>query len=957
MKHKSGSLVWILAKGQALRNQDGIPYRMAGSHSDITERISFQEALITNEDRYNRALSGTGAGLWDWDMINNTVFFSKQWKNMLGYQENEISNDFSEWKKLWHPEEEKIIEKKINDYLEGRTEKYEVEHRLRSKDNTWRWILTRGDIEKDASGNPVRWTGTNIDITKAKEAQEIITQNNNRLKLAQEVGNVGSWEHDFSTNKVTWSEQAFAIYEEDPSTFEVNFENVIAHFHPDDRDTVIQSLRNSVDEKKDLRVQHRIITRKGNVRQVLEAGRIILDEMGTPVRIVGSVADITEQKKSEEALKISEQTLKTYIDASPLGIFVTDFNGNYLDVNKTGEELTGYTRKELLTLKIADIIEPEHLDDGLAIARQTVEKGKGEGICLARRKDGSTYWLWIVATNVNNEYLLAFCQDVSKRIKAEQELVLAKKQAETASTAKSEFLANMSHEIRTPLNGVIGFTELLKETPLSPIQELYVNNANISGHTLLGIINDILDFSKIEAGMLQLESLRTDIYDLLETSIDLIRYPAGQKDIELLLNIDPQLPRYTLTDPVRLKQILSNLLGNAVKFTEKGEIELSALYEPINETSGKITFSVRDTGIGISPDQQQKLFKAFSQADSSTTRKFGGTGLGLIISDLIAKKMNSKIYINSAQGMGTTFYFSIITPTEKDQDMHNQHISGIKRCLIIDDNLTACNNLKKILAGQNIECEICADGFTGLRSFESSDPYDLILCDYSIPRMNGIQTIECILAEGKQGKKIPPIVLLHNSFEDESIITKSEEIGIDCRLSKPVKKSELLSCIYRLQKQEFLIDKPDAPVFNSIQQQDFRKQSVTILIAEDVAINMLMIKSMLSKIIPNARLIEAANGSEAISRYLEENPDLLFMDIQMPEKDGVEATRKIRELEKENHQHVPIIALTAGAFTEEMEKCLAAGMDAFLTKPVEVERIKKVINQYLKSTNAEKHSD
>jgi signal transduction histidine kinase len=402
----------------------------------------------------------------------------------------------------------------------------------------------------------------------------------------------------------------------------------------------------------------------------------------------------------------------------------------------------------------------------------------------------------------------------------------AKEISEAANKAKSIFLANMSHEIRTPLNGVIGFTDLLKSTPLTPVQQEYVNNANVSGHTLLGIINDILDFSKIEAGQMDLELIQTDMIELLKNSIDIVKFQADSKNLALILQIDPDLPRFTITDPIRLKQILVNLLGNAVKFTEKGEVELKVTFEPLSHSRGKFSFTVRDTGIGITKEQEKKLFKAFSQADSSTTRKFGGTGLGLIISDLIAKKLGGKIYLTSKQGVGTTFYFEIIAQTEEEKYLDSTQIN-----------------------------------------------------------------------------KNPPL-----------------SIG---EYKTPIEEKSLQGL------------------------PNFRPK---ILIAEDVSMNMLMIKAMLKKLQPNIELLEAVNGIQVLKQYSESRIDLIFMDVQMPEMDGLETTREIRKIEQTNGKHIPIVALTAGAFQDEREKCISAGMDYFLTKPIESKKIKSVLEKYLNHT-------
>ncbi|WP_181015578.1 PhnD/SsuA/transferrin family substrate-binding protein [Alkalispirochaeta sphaeroplastigenens] len=521
-------------------------------------------------------------------------------------------------------------------------------------------------------------------------------------------------------------------------------------------------------------------------------------------------------------------------------------------------------------------------------------------------------------------------------------------QARQASAAKSEFLANMSHEIRTPLNAVIGFTDLLRDTPLSPVQADYVHNANVAGHSLLGIINDILDFSKIEAGMLHLEMVQTDMISLLEQSIDLVKYGAAEKGLELLLHIDPAMPRFAVTDPVRLKQVLTNLLGNAVKFTRQGEVELRAGYTPPGaDAQGVLSFSVRDTGIGISREQQAKLFKAFSQADSSTTREFGGTGLGLIISDLIARKMGSRIRIDSREDQGSTFSFEIITDTEDGEEPDRTSIARVRRCLIIDDNAHNRLILGEILATWGIVSESCDNGFSSLEILETSEPFDVIICDYHMPRVDGLETIRMIRERLQLGPDTQPVILLHSSTEDAAFHGECEELGVRFRLSKPVKRGDLFEYLSHLRD-------PKAP--GTPQREDSSGEvetpgencrGRTILIAEDVEMNLLMIRAMLEKLCPGATILEAADGVEVVRQYRQSSPDLILMDVQMPLRDGLEATREIRALQKSGDRQVPVVALTAGASKEEQEKCFAVGMDDVLTKPVEPEKLKVLLERYL----------
>jgi signal transduction histidine kinase/CheY-like chemotaxis protein len=552
--------------------------------------------------------------------------------------------------------------------------------------------------------------------------------------------------------------------------------------------------------------------------------------------------------------------------------------------------------------------------------------------------DGTTVWEGVLI-DITEEKLL------------KEQILTEKERAEAANIAKSQFLANMSHEIRTPLNGLLGFTELLKNTPLTPVQQQYVQNALVSGQTLLGIISDILDFSKIEAGMLELESVKTDITELLENTLDIVKYPAEEKGLELLLNVDPDVPQYAYVDPVRLKQILANLLGNAVKFTKSGEIELKLACSMLDNCEAALLFSIRDTGIGISEEQREKLFKAFSQADNSTTRKFGGTGLGLTISEMIAAKMGSKIHFKSSTDEGSTFYFDLTTRVEDGVKQEFSGFNHVKRCLIIDDNTRSQQLLERMLTGWGIECASDNNASNALSRLETSPSFDVILCDYRMPGTDGLETFRIMmeklnLTPGKQH-----FILMHASSEDVVFFDNCKAVGIHHFVSKPIKAGELYHGLRKLQQSE----EPPTEVPNNrdIDHFGLKFKDVNILIAEDVVMNTMLLKSILGRVIPRARIFEAVNGIEAVDLFKSSRPDLIFMDVQMPELDGIEATIQIRSLEKGSGIHTPIITLTAGVFKEEQEKCYAAGMDYFLTKPVDAMKIRELLEAIFGGSNAD----
>lgn len=662
--------------------------------------------------------------------------------------------------------------------------------------------------------------------------------------------------------------------------------------------------------------------------------------------------DIEEKIASEILLRKFSQA----VQQTSASVVITNTKGEIEFVNPRFTEVTGYTFEEALGNNPRILKSGEQPSEYYKTLWDTISSGNvWRGEFHNKRKNGELYWeLASIAPIISEEgvitHYLAVKDDITERKKVEADLILIKEQAIAASNAKSEFLANMSHEIRTPLNGVIGFTDLLKNTPLTPLQKQYVDNANVSGLTLLAIINDILDFSKIEAGMMELEIIKTDMYELFENSVDIVRYAADIKNIEILLNIDSNMPRYAMVDPVRIKQILANLMGNAIKFTGIGEVELKVRYKSINHTSGEFLISVRDTGIGISEEQKVKLFHAFSQGDTSTTRKFGGTGLGLTISDMITQKMGSKIHFESVLGEGSTFFFTLTTEVEQGDARSTSDISHIHNCLIIDDNLNNQIILEHMLKKWGIKCTSCNNGYDAFKTIESSR-FDIIICDYNMPYIDGLETIRVIREDIKLTPDIQPIFLLHSSSDNSELQKQSDALGVRYCITKPVKQEQLFACLASIHepKQNGMIsvelgDEAHPLVDNQAEQIN---RTFTIMVAEDVSINILLIKALLAKIIPTAKVVDAINGTIALSKYQEIHPDLILMDVQMPEMDGQEVTRAIRDLERGSGKHVPIIALTAGALKEEEQRCYEAGMDDFLTKPIEARKLKELLDKYL----------
>lgn len=914
------------------------------------------ELIKTDDSIFDFIQESSLDGLWYWDLENP----EEEWMNpkfwtVLGYDHQKMPHKAAAWQDIIHPEDLKLATENIIKHFEDPDYPYDQTVRYTHKNGSTVWIRCRGLAVRDQDGKPIRMLGAHQEITGFKKNELLLHKNTAQLRNAQQVSKIGSWELDLKTNEVVWTEELYKMYGFDPTLPIPPYTEHMKLFTPESWEQLSASLALTREQGIPYELELTTIRKDGSHGWMWVRGEAVFDENKNIVVLRGVAQDITDKKILELEKEALIKRLNYALDASGDGIWDwTPFNGVTV-FSKAWVEMLGYEVGELAFLA-SEWSERLHPDDAewvfAAINKVTQTPENGDTFSHEYRfRNKAGHYLWIlnkakvVERNEKGEAIrvVGTHTNITKQKEALKQLEEAKEQAEAANKSKSEFIANMSHEIRTPLNGVIGFTDLLTKTPLNPVQQQYANSANVSGHTLLGIINDILDFSKIEAGMLELESMKTDMVVLLENSIDIVKFSASGKDFELLLDIDPSMPRFAYLDPIRTQQILANLLSNAVKFTKKGEVALKAVYQPLDSRQGKLSFSVRDTGIGISEEQKAKLFKSFSQADSSTTRKYGGTGLGLVISQMIAEKMGSKINIDSIPDVGTTFSFDIITHFEEGEKLDTTQIIGVKRCLIIDDNDNNRLILKQILKQWQIESDSCDNGLEALKKLENTQPYDVVICDYDMPYFNGIETIRLMKDKLKLSSEKQPLILLHSSVDNIELNQKSKELGIRFCLNKPVKSQDLFNYLSHLNQTTETV--PQKKTEQTVKLNHTSKK-IKILIAEDNPLNMVLSKTMLSQLMPNSEVYEARNGLEAIDQYKSICPDLIFMDVQMPELDGIEATKKIRELEVNKSDRLSIVALTAGALKEEKEKCLAAGMDDFLTKPLESTKIQTVLNKF-----------
>jgi len=535
----------------------------------------------------------------------------------------------------------------------------------------------------------------------------------------------------------------------------------------------------------------------------------------------------------------------------------------------------------------------------------------------------------------NRREILLIEDQLNERKRSGEELEQARDEAREASLAKSQFLANMSHDIRTPMNAIIGMADLLSETQLNPEQQEYVRVFHGAGESLLEIINDILDISKVEAGQLNLEKVEFDLGELMENTAQMMAVRAHEKGLELNCQIGPNLPTAVVGDPVRLRQVITNLVGNAIKFTEKGEVVLHVKDAAEAGEPGHLLFWVSDTGIGIPPEKQDSIFNSFTQADPSTTREYGGTGLGLAICRRLVEMMEGRIWVESEVGKGSTFYFTTklgVQAEPKRSALSGEEMNGLK-ILIVDDNATNRLILQEALTSWGASATAVEDGYHGLaelsRAQKEIQPYQLLLLDRRMPGLDGFEVAESIKQD--QGILAMTIMLLTSDNRTKDI-ARCQELGISRYLVKPVKRSELLQAINTAAGLMLASSGESPPVAGSAATPEDRR-TLRILLVEDSQHNRFLVQSYLKK--TSYQIDIAENGEIAVEKFTSEGYDLLLMDVQMPVMDGYTATKLIRQWEREQGvKPTPIIALTANALNEDVQKSLDAGCTDHVPKPI-----------------------
>jgi two-component system sensor histidine kinase/response regulator len=693
----------------------------------------------------------------------------------------------------------------------------------------------------------------------------------------------------------------------------------------------------------------------GRVSWVSTTKMPLRDSRHNIIGTFGVSRNITERRRAE----MENLRLKTAIEQATEAIVITDPTGLIQYVNPAFTVITGYTSEDVLKQN------PRLLKSGAQghafyeYLWKTITSGQTwQGEIINRRKDGSIYPEWMTISPVLDSAgsvvnYIAIKHDNTQRSRAEVDLREAKAAAEAATQAKSSFLANMSHEIRTPMNGIIGMTELALETDLSSEQREYMSIVKTSADLLMTLINDILDFSKIEAGKLDLDLIEFNLHDSIGDTIKTLALKASDKGIELISEIQPDVPAMLVGDPARLRQVLVNLLGNALKFTDKGEVVLSAKMESEDTEAATLQFTVQDTGIGIPVDRQKSVFEAFTQADSSTTRKYGGTGLGLTITSRLVELLGGRIWLESEPGRGSAFHFTARFGLGKLPVAHVRPpefaaLRGL-RVLVVDDNATNRRMLEQILTLWHMAPTLADGGTAGLavlrQAKEAEKPFALVLTDVHMPEMDGFTFVEHIQCD-TQFKGIT--IMMLTSAGQRGDAARCRRLGVTSYLTKPIKQSELREGI--LTALASLGDlKTQAPLVTRHSMREGHR-ILRILLAEDNSVNQTLAIRLLEK--QGHTVVVANNGMETLAALHDPSDrrfDLILMDVQMPDMDGFEATAVIRETEKLTGKHLPIIAMTAHAMKGDRERCLAAGMDGYVAKPIHPDELIREIQSMVEA--------
>jgi PAS domain S-box-containing protein len=897
---------------------------------------------------------------------NDLLYVNSAAERIYGRPLDELIKNPSLWLEAVHPEDRQAVESNLANILEMR--QVEQEYRIIRPDGEVRWLQDRISVVYDLAGKPLCVGGIGTDITDRKLADEALRQSEAHYESLVESLPLSVFRKDRDF-KFVFGNQKFCDTLGQPleqfqgkTDFDMFPHDLAEKYRRDDvRVMETGEIFEAVEE---------ISTAKGERIYIEVLKCPVRDAAGSIVGIQGMFWDVSARKIAEEDLARERDLLRTLMDHVPDLIFVKDTECRFVTANTALCRILGkddlqdvvgktdfdFSPKELAEKFVADDREIIQSGQALIDREESLIDPNGNEVCLLTTKvplrdaEGKIFGLVGIGRNI------------TQRKRAEEGLRAAKEAADAANRAKSDFLANMSHEIRTPMNAVIGMTELLLDTQLDVSQREYLQMVHESAESLLSLINDILDFSKIEAGKMELERVAFSLQDSLGDTMKSLAIRAHRKGLELANRISPDVPDALVGDPARLRQIVVNLVGNAIKFTERGEVVLDVQCDSQDDDEVVLRFAVSDTGIGIPADKLENIFGVFVQSDSSTTRRFGGTGLGLAICSQLTKLMDGRIWVESEVGHGSTFYFTArfeCSPEEPIRRIiaHTGKIRGL-RVLVVDDNATNRRILEEMLRVRGMKPTVAGganEAIEILRKAQAAgEAFPLVLTDVNMPDVDGFTLAEWIKQDATLCQSVIMVLTSGDRLGDRRLC---EELGIAAHLMKPIKQSELFDAIVLA----FDVTRPEDVETEPMPAGTGPEiRPLHILLAEDAVPNQMLAVGVLEKW--QHTVVVANNGKEAVERLQAEAFDLVLMDVQMPEMDGLEATAVIRRLERENMltaqtaSRIPIIAMTAHAMKGDKERCLESGMDGYLSKPLRVRELYDWIAKFF-GTSAEQSTD
>jgi two-component system, sensor histidine kinase and response regulator len=976
VKERDGTVRPVQLRGQVFRNAEGRAIRVLGLTIDMSAQQEAATLLREQAERQTQLLlrlklatETAGISVWEQDLVTLDFIADETFWTLFGLPPSGTLDPRS----LIHGDEREAAAAAIRAVLADPSSDaiMPVRHRTANPRPEPQYVQTHMRVYRDAAGVATRLMGVTWDVTKevlrASELESRAAQEGaliERLNVTTKAAGIAPWEFDIKSDCFSWHGPRPPCFGMDDVPLKDYFLSLSTIVLPEDRSALLSSGADAIAKKMDsYEYMFRVQGIDGEIHHMQNYARVMRDEYGRVRYIVGVTWDVTRDVRTTQMLKSRAEENRRLVDqvniaTESAGICSWELDlvaRRYLWLENPIEALKDHAVAGNLDVQgLESLVLPEDR----SLFRETISAAlakESDRISLryrARGTDGGIVHVQNFGRIILDEQgapsrVLGVSWDVTKEVVASELLRQQTEAAQAASRAKSHFLANVSHEIRTPMNGIIGMTGLLLDTQLDRTQRDYAETIRSSADSLLTVINDILDFSKIEAGKLELESIELDLRANIEDVGSAMAFQAATKGLELIVNVEPQITTRVLGDPQRLRQCLVNLVSNAIKFTKAGEIVIEVRAKEDGDGDPLIHFEVRDTGMGIAPETLQTLFQPFVQADSSTTRHFGGTGLGLSIVRRLVELMGGEIGVSSKVGVGSRFFFTLpLKAAEPSPERRVMSTTG-GSILIVDDNVTNQRVLSSQLVHAGYTVTSVGSGSAALdelRNATASDnPFDMVITDFQMPDMDGAMLGQCIINMPELANT--RLVML-TSLDRHGDTPRLAALGFAAYLTKPVRVRELIDAVARVMSggpRQWQMDTQPMITLNMLTQPTAQQPFTGhVLLVEDNFVNQKVAVRFLERL--GCTVEVAGNGAEGVAACQQRHFDIVLMDLQMPVMDGMTATRKIRAWETTGH--LPIIALTANAMTGDRELCEAAGMDGYLTKPIEVERLRNALTKF-----------